>query len=441
MIFSTVRSSGTRVPLLTLNITLHYTTLRTVLKTTTYIFDGKTMSTPSSESFEQSRFIAGIHNIPRFGHSNSIARIASVKRSEQEDYVRGLLAFVVFAAFTLYTCSVILTLFKTLLEPSNCAAGGSILDIAKLRKQKVPREERRRRIVRSWRVQWAFLVLSIFIPILTVLMMRHGLRPLINSLDEVESISNEVESIAFRGILIADSLTNLQSNFTGQNLAGVCSSSPPQQTDHSLFSIPVDTLANYVAAGMAEVDKFIAENTHEATIGLQRVVTATQRIDDFIVWIYQQDWLLKLFLMTINVVNTFFLIGLFLSKQDLVAPSYQRFLSYAMIPMFSILLICGMIVACVFGMAAMINAGKSLYCLEQTNQILLLVCSKLSPRFLPWQHQCGRHDARYNLEQRSIPVGSDLPGVHALYGGKENEGLPSICTVLSHATNLTVERP
>lgn len=273
------------------------------------------------------------------------------------------MAFVAFAAIVLYVWGTILALLKIMLGSSNCAAGGSTLDVAKLRKQKIPRDVRRRRILRSWRIQWAFLGASILIPITTLLMTRNGLKPLINSLDEVESISDEVEAVAFRGIAIAESLTHardtLRKNMTDLDLTELCPTSPPQQTNTSILSLPVGTLANYIQVGLDEVQGFIDQYADEATVGLNRVVGVTEAVDNSIEWIFRNDWALKFFLLTINVVNAFFLLGVFLSKQDIVSYSYRRFLSYGMIPTFALLLICSMVVACVFGMSLMVNAGMS----------------------------------------------------------------------------------
>jgi hypothetical protein len=311
----------------------------------------------------KSQFIPGIHNIPRYGHSNQISKLASAHRSEQEDYVRGILAFVAFAAVVVYIWGVVLIALKLMLGSSNCAGGGSTMDVAKLRKQKIPRHIRRRRILRSWRIQWVFLGASILIPITTLLMTRNGLKPLINSLDEVGSISDEVEAVAFRGLAIAESLQharqNLQRNLTGLQLGKICPTSPLPPTNTSTLTLPVGPLTNYIQVGLDEVNGFIDQYADEASIGLTRVVGVTEGVDNSIEWIFRNDWTFKLFLLTLNVVNGFFLLGVFLSKQDIISYSYRRFLSYGMIPLFLLLLVCGMLIACVLGMSSMFNAGKS----------------------------------------------------------------------------------
>ena len=284
--------------------------------------------------------------------------------------MRGILSFCVFLSLVFYVWVVTMMVLKFVVPNyAGCATGGNIVDVGALRKARIPREIRRRRILRSWRVQWTFLVASIAIPITTLLMTRNGLKPLIHSLDEVESINDEVEAVAFRGVAIAESLLQqrgkLRHNFTRQDLAmaDVCptlSQIQHNNNNHSTVfaSLPVDTVARYIQVGLDEVDVFIDRHAPQAQVSLTNAVGVTQRVDHSIEWSYANDWVLKFFLLIINVVNGFFLFGVFLSKQDIVSYKYQRFLSYGLIPAFGLLLVCSLLLACAFGVASMLNAGK-----------------------------------------------------------------------------------
>lgn len=210
------------------------------------------------------------------------------------------------------------------------------------------------------------MVASYFIPITTLVMTRNGVTPFIYSLDEVESINGQVDSVAFQGVAIAESLSEerekLRANFTRQTLSmeHVCPNLPaaqqPQNESTSLLSVAVDTVSQYILAGLTEVDTFVDSHAPQAHIALSNAVGFAERVDHAIEWTYDNDWALKFFLLTINVVNGFFIFGVFLTKQDIVSNQYQRFLSLGIIPLFFLLLLCSLLIACAFGVASMLNA-------------------------------------------------------------------------------------
>ena len=323
----------------------------------------------------------------RFGHSNRISKLASFHRGEQEDYVRGILGFCLFLCIIFYLWMLVMVVLKFAFPKyAGCAGGGKTVDVAALRKARVPRHIRRRQIIRSWRVQWTFLIASVGIPIMTLLMARNGLKPLIHSLDEVESINDEVEDVAFRGIVIADSLMmereKLQQNFTRHNLdmEDVCPTLSQAQSQiinnqSSILAVlpPVDTVAQYIQVGLKEVGIFIDQHAPQAQVSLNNAASVTHRINHSIEWSYANDWILKFFLLSINVINGFLLFGVFLSKQDIVSHKYQRYLSYGLVPMFVLLLVCSLLFACAFGVASMLNAGMSSYFSHRLENIHLFL--------------------------------------------------------------------
>jgi hypothetical protein len=307
-----------------------------------------------------------VHNFPRFGHGDDISSLASIHRVDSEDYIRGMLSFCCFMLIAIYIwISVLLILKAALPHFVGCAAGGGILDVAQLRKDKLPRAKRKRRILRAWRVQWAFLLASILIPITTLVMTRNGLTPFITSLDEVGGISDEVKAVALRGMGIAKSLQSARAdlpNSTGaeqpHDVETICPSSAQALSNVSMMaSPPVAMIAKYIEAGLDEVKAF-TYYANDARVTLARFVHLSEKLSAFVSYVYANDWALKLFLLTINVVNVFLLVGVFLSQQDIVAYSYQRYLSFFILPVFILLMVVSAIVACAFGMATMFNAGS-----------------------------------------------------------------------------------
>jgi hypothetical protein len=200
-------------------------------------------------------------------------------------------------------------------------------------------------------------------------MTRNGLTPLIASLDEVEEIADEVEAKAYVGISISESLIaereKLFVNFTAEklNLTDVCPDisnlhiNASDTTNQSRISIPM--IGDYIRVGLADLDTFIEEQATPTRDRLQNIVQMTKNVDDSIEWSYANDWALKFFLMVINVVNGFFLFGVFLSKQDIVFYRFQRFVSNVLLPLWTLLLLMCMVLACAVGTALILNAGTS----------------------------------------------------------------------------------
>lgn len=287
------------------------------------------------DNLSQAQFdliINELHKFPRFGHSSSIAKLASFDRLEVEDYIRGLFSFCTLLLIVWFGWSIFLLIMKFIFhEYVGVFAGGKVVDVAHWRKMKIPRHIRRKRIIRNWRIQAVFLVASITIPIGTVLLVRNGLSPFLTSLDNIQAINDDLETIAFRGSYIASSLMEkreeLYSNFTQQeffNLSSFCiqdlqnsnaSSSLTRTNNSSKISLAVvqqqqiATFFQYIDAGLDDLDIFLQENVYHSRYGLELVIQSTQNIDKSIDYCHSNDYLLKLFLLAINVVNGFFLFG------------------------------------------------------------------------------------------------------------------------------------
>lgn len=277
-----------------------------------------------------------------------------------------MLAFSAFLIFAFFVWGVAMIFLKVVLpELAGWAAGGKIIDVANMRKQRIPRHTRRARILRSWRLQWTFLLVSIMIPITTLLIMQNGLAALVASLNDISGIADDIVSKAYIGMSIVGSLDteikNLDVNFTQQdmNISKDC-----LRIVTNVSHVPLPTITDYIHVGLTELETFIKQHVLLREAELQNIAHIAKSVEGSIEWTYANDWALKFFLMTINVVNGFFLFGVFLSKQDIISHNYQRFLSHAMIPIWIVLLVLNLFLACGFGMALMLNSGKMLQELE-----------------------------------------------------------------------------
>ena len=76
------------------------------------------------------------------------------------------------------------------------------------------RKERKKRILRSWRIQTTFCIVCIMIPIMSLMMMELGWKNVDAAWEEVQSIVDDVEALAFRGWNILNMLeTRMQPKF------------------------------------------------------------------------------------------------------------------------------------------------------------------------------------------------------------------------------------
>ncbi len=184
-----------------------------------------------------------MHRAPRgIGHTNQLATLLVDTPSGDNDYVGGLKLFVGFFIITPFVLW-ILALFalklkheyvrrtrkysnattpktlpsqeqkekatspksfkdkrsKEMIPLTSWIAGGDVIDMIQLSKAGVSRKERKRLVLRSWRIQSTFLSVSILIPVLSVVLLECGWKPLERAMLEIRDLNDEVENLAYRG--------------------------------------------------------------------------------------------------------------------------------------------------------------------------------------------------------------------------------------------------
>ena len=88
---------------------------------------------------------------------------------------------------------------KKYIPATSWIAGGDIIDMVKLSRAGVTRKQRRRLVMRSWRIQSTFLSVSILIPVLSVVLLECGWKPLELAMREIQELNDDVENLAYRG--------------------------------------------------------------------------------------------------------------------------------------------------------------------------------------------------------------------------------------------------
>ena len=88
---------------------------------------------------------------------------------------------------------------KNVIPSTSWIAGGDVIDMYQLSRAGVSRKERKRLVLRSWRLQSTFLSVSILIPVLSVILIECGWKPLETAMREIRDLNDDVKNLADRG--------------------------------------------------------------------------------------------------------------------------------------------------------------------------------------------------------------------------------------------------
>ncbi|KAG7338842.1 hypothetical protein IV203_012788 [Nitzschia inconspicua] len=425
-ILSTFTSSTSR-----LLVTLRMPSDRNETKDETISMRDWFLYTPSST-------VSTMHATPRFGHSNRVGLLASSHPNAPMDYAQGIKQFSLFyLVVPLILWVVLLFTFKYVygLRRVGCAAGGEVLDMYVLSKPpySLSRKQRQKRVYRSWRLQSAFLLASVLIPVVSIVMMSIGLSTMITSIDELQNWVQDVDALAFRGWTAVRGMKTLQDkliqngksdnpliqgmlDYENNNNTAATAEDPldtflqkhrqqPNPEDDPLLTIlssqqqqPQQQQGNKITQTATSVSGFFFETwcpgaaqyanqldffvDAVATVDLntksilqefqpiqtsaalsqtsnyfQVITETTLHIDSALSWFLNNDWLLKLLVLVLNVVNLFLLLNVqLLSKNNIIHHPTRTYVTYILMPIFGVVTLLTTIVTLLFGIAAQVNS-------------------------------------------------------------------------------------
>jgi hypothetical protein len=238
-----------------------------------------------------------------------------------------------------------------------CAAGGEVVNIAVLRSEGVPRWQRRARILRSWRLQSVFGLASFCLITFSFVFVNQGLTPLVDSLAEITTATGLLRSHSRQGMHLAHLLGShmaLLRPFLDLQVEQVC----PNYADSILDSELGLAVANgEINLAVHEMDTFLQVDIDPLLDGVDQVADACTEVDLAVAKAEENDWTIRLFLMTVNVVNIFLFFGVVLTRNRVISDFYQRVVSVVCLPLFSLTTACATIVLVVTAVLAMANAG------------------------------------------------------------------------------------
>jgi hypothetical protein len=315
-----------------------------------------------------------MHHAPRFGHSNRLGQVASTNPADGMDYASGLKQFSLFILIPFVFWGILLLIFKCGygVEKVGCAAGGEVLDMKELSSKGVSRRERKRRILRSWRLQTTFLIVSAVIPTLSLLMMETGWKSIDSAWQEVQMLVDDVEALAFRGWGVVDSLQTtkgrlyknrlvkelLKQNDTSELFASWCPKAVLQRqgdTNNRLdfFTDAMDTIESNTLSLVQLFDDYVPENEK----GFVVMTEITKSAKDSIDWFFSHEWKWKLLIMVLNVLNVLLLLACnIFSRHDIIHAPTRMYLSFVVVPAFTVVTILLLLATASSGVATLLNA-------------------------------------------------------------------------------------
>lgn len=292
---------------------------------------------------------------------------------------------------TVWTLSLLLFKFYFGVERVGWAAGGQVVDVKQLKHEhRLEKNDRKQRIVRNWRVQTACLVACASLLPVSMLMLRLGLNPVIASLEELREINDQVDSRAFRGMLIVAELQTTQKDLHTMRQSGLLAEEitdeqfcpsfanttgllddetvPSRNASISdigaLQSFLPSSLQRSVASGLDNMQSILLSYELDFVGEALSILTnATATIDSGIDNMYSHDWIVKLLVVIMNVVVIFLMVGILIAKENTDYPAYQSFAAWVLLPLFGVIQIAAVGGTCIFLSVSMLNAG-TFVCLD-----------------------------------------------------------------------------
>ena len=239
-----------------------------------------------------------------------------------------------------------------------CAAGGEIVDVKALRENGVRRWDRRTRIIRSWRVQYMFGICSLGLITFSFVFANQGLTPFFASLEDIATVTSLAQTRVQHGMHLAHLLSSqveLIRPFLDFNITTLCPKYE-QTILESDFSLSVT--ADEIVSATKEMDYFFENDMDSFLNGMGQVADTCKSVDKAVVKIKENEWVFPVFLIAVNVINIFLILGVVLTQNKIKWDFYQSLLGGIFIPAFAATMVITVVVLCIVAVGGIINAGK-----------------------------------------------------------------------------------
>lgn len=200
-------------------------------------------------------------------------------------------------------------------------------------------------------------------------MMQNGWSKVQVAWDEVQEVVNDVESMAFRGWNVLEGLQTSRDRLTNNKLVQAFLDHAVSESNLSLFSTwcpnatsetslvflndAMTTMQDQTENLLQLFDDYVPVNNG----GFLSVTDVTHSADESIQWFFDNDWIWKMYIMLLNVLNFFLLLCVYIfSKNNIIHPPTRYYLTFLVVPLFSIATGLLLIVTASSGVATLLNA-------------------------------------------------------------------------------------
>jgi len=290
-----------------------------------------------------------MRGLPRFKNPDNFAYLFSPDSEQQSDYIAGLLFAAIFLLCVFLVWAILLLVFRCLGKNRVGFISGSAFEVSQSSKKPV--------IVRS-----IFLLLAILIIIFSALMVTEGLNNLYDTAETLIQSARDVNQVRNNA---NDALSSMQSLGTTsarnrdlllKNLeTGVCGAvlDLEERTD-----IDYNQTVSQLIQQLRDVGDFRQEDNLELQSGFNTLGDASVDVDSYAEDIEQDvaDWPKFVFPILFGTLCFFLSIGVILAWRGKDIGKYQCFLSWFILPLFTVLIAASLVLAAFIGVGASANA-------------------------------------------------------------------------------------
>ena len=307
--------------------------------------------------------VVDMHHAPRFGHTSDFAKLFSSDDIENKDYKTGILAFagLVIFFFLLWAGHLLILKIKGK-ERVGCAAGQVYQADASM-------EAEQRATRRESRLRCAFVLCLLAILTACAVLLGSAVPTALDATAMLSDLTIDVQANIYEGMAISQAASRAQDQLVEVNLdvlvnaTTYCPRVTPEGQDGDLFDIlsKIENSMDSITTTQAQVHSYTttAEQDGGTNDDLGSLLNVTMQIERYLDTANDYDYTVKLFVLVLVVLCSFFIYGLILLRCNRSSIGTQRFLAYIIVPLFTLVVLAGSVFTGAASSVAIMNAD---YC-------------------------------------------------------------------------------
>ena len=303
------------------------------------------------------RIQAFMRKVPRFGHTNIIASLASQDASVKKDYINGIVAFCLFLFSFFLLWSLLLAFFKKKgVRKYGCLAGQSLY-----RKESETRDNSFKRFSKY---QYIFItgVMGVFVG--CTMLTQRGIEYLAIAVPQIESLNNDMMNTIMEGRNIAldtgSGILAMKEPFAlieqETDLSSKCN-------DPNYFNLAdLANLRNVIVESMNDINVFVARYELEGLEqNLNIMIDRSNKLQTALTTYISHDWIVKMFSTIMAALSVYFLLFIITSWCDFLPRNRgaKIMTGYIVMPLLFILVIISWLLMITFAAGSTMNSGES----------------------------------------------------------------------------------